>query len=243
MPKAPKSLKQTVLKTNRMTSTPQAAGASRFGSKRGATHSHLYTDDNPETTLHGTGFKDSDTARHTIKIVSKRSLAYQFQTINPMYHRAKGHPNKTPGIKAAMSIFGEWLTITYPNAKKSLRASAFKPVLSKEIMSAYASKCRAAISKDDLRFLDVYTRLPTNKRITNVLLNNSEPGGKDWEQERYDVLCRIVPEGKEEFSDFTLEELWDTESQPTDVHLRWIAWGWSPVPHRTLAGRAKALVL
>lgn len=29
--------------------------------------SHLYTDDNPETTLHGTGFKDAATAENTSK--------------------------------------------------------------------------------------------------------------------------------------------------------------------------------
>lgn len=29
--------------------------------------SHLYTDDNPETTLHGTGFKDAATADNTSK--------------------------------------------------------------------------------------------------------------------------------------------------------------------------------
>lgn len=29
--------------------------------------SHLYTDDNPETTLHGTGFKDAATAHKTSK--------------------------------------------------------------------------------------------------------------------------------------------------------------------------------
>lgn len=36
--------------------------------------SHLYTDDNPETTLKGTGFKDVETANKTIALVSKRSL-------------------------------------------------------------------------------------------------------------------------------------------------------------------------
>ncbi|KAM0710300.1 hypothetical protein Q7P35_002662 [Cladosporium inversicolor] len=36
--------------------------------------SHLYTDDNPSTTLHGTGFRDAETANNTISLISKRSL-------------------------------------------------------------------------------------------------------------------------------------------------------------------------
>lgn len=37
--------------------------------------SHLYTDDNPETTLKGTGFKDAETANKTSK--SKILLRYE----------------------------------------------------------------------------------------------------------------------------------------------------------------------
>jgi hypothetical protein len=140
-----------------------------------------------------------------------------------------------------MGIFNEWLKATYPNSKKALRAAGFKPVLSKETVSAYAPKCRSALSKSDLRFLDLYVDLPKNKRLANVLLDSKQPGEKDWEQERYDVLCGLVPEGKEESKKWTGEELWDDEKQPTKEHLRLIAWGWSPVPGRTLAGRAKAL--
>jgi hypothetical protein len=141
-----------------------------------------------------------------------------------------------------MAVFNEWLKSTYPSAKKSLRAAGFKPALSKDIVSAYAPRCRnVSSSKDDLRFLDMYVSLPKNKRLANVLLDDKEPGEKDWEQERYDVLCELVSEGKEDVKKWTPDELWDEEKQPTDMHLKWIAWGWSPVPGRTLAGRAKAL--
>lgn len=37
------------------------------------------TDDNPETTLKGTGFKDVETANKTIELVSKRSLTCKQQ--------------------------------------------------------------------------------------------------------------------------------------------------------------------
>lgn len=52
---------------------------------------HLYNDFHPEKSLKNTGFKDAQSAEKTIKLVSKRSLRYQFDVINTMYNRAKFH--------------------------------------------------------------------------------------------------------------------------------------------------------
>jgi hypothetical protein len=38
----------------------------------------LYNDLHPENSLKNTGFKDISTAIHTINLISKRSLRYQF---------------------------------------------------------------------------------------------------------------------------------------------------------------------
>ena len=38
----------------------------------------LYNDLHPDKSLKNTGFKDSATANHTINLISKRSLRYQF---------------------------------------------------------------------------------------------------------------------------------------------------------------------
>lgn len=40
------------------------------------------TDDNPETTLKGTGFKDVETANKTIELVSKRSLTCKHSSLS-----------------------------------------------------------------------------------------------------------------------------------------------------------------
>ena len=83
--------------------------------------SHLYTDDNPSTTIHGTGFKDEATAHKTLDLIKNRSLTYQFQTVNTMFYRAKHHPSMkkgisggagTKGMEEAMAIFREWLDVT-----------------------------------------------------------------------------------------------------------------------------------
>jgi hypothetical protein len=73
---------------------------------------NLYTDDNPEFTVKGVGFKDPQTARKTIEIARKtfpRDKVAQMRIIHAMYYRAKYHPNKTENIKKAMKILKDWL--------------------------------------------------------------------------------------------------------------------------------------
>ena len=190
--------------------------------------SHLYTDDNPATTLHGTGFKDLATAQKTLSLVSQRSLTYQFQTINTMYYRASGHAHKTPGMEAAMEVFREWLD-KYPEAKDNLRANqGFKPVLKKEAVEKWLPRIREELSEDDRRFAEVYCNLKKGARLANQLVEQGKPAGHDWECERYLALDRLVPEGKETEGGWESQQLWTTNKQPTAEHLRLIAWAWTP---------------
>lgn len=69
----------------------------------------LYSDDNPEETLKGTGFKDANKAKQTLELVKDRDSIYQFQVINTMYNRAKYHPHRTKEMESAMKIFKRWL--------------------------------------------------------------------------------------------------------------------------------------
>lgn len=187
-----------------------------------AKHSHLYTDDNPETTLHGTGFKDAETARKTISLVSKRSLTYQWQTINTMYNRAKHHPNKTNGIEAAQAIFETWLKETYPTQKREQRA--FKPLLSKKTVEAFLPLL-AQTEGIDTTFAEMYVRLEARKRLANTLVDDKQPGEPDWDRARTDALAKLVPEDDQVADD----KLWGVDGQPSWDHLSLIAWAWSPV--------------
>ena len=58
------------------------------GSKK---HSDLYTDENPEGTIHGLGFKDVETARASVKKIegSGKSHAHKIQAAIAMEQRAK----------------------------------------------------------------------------------------------------------------------------------------------------------
>lgn len=209
---------------------PKAQKVKHTPASREGKDSHLYTDDNPATTLHGTGFKDPETAQRTIELVSNRSLTYQFQTINTMYHRASGHPHKTPSIEAAMVILKEWIDRTYPAAKDSLRATGgFKPVLRRDIVAKYINRIREEVSEEERRFAEFYIVLPKGKRLANTLVKQDEPGGRDWERERYEYLDAFVPQGKEEPTGWAYVELWDDQKRPTTELLKCIAWAWSPV--------------
>ena len=71
----------------------------------------LYSNNNPETTIKGFGYKDKKTALETIKKVekTKRGELYKFQVINTMYNRAKYHKYRTKDMEEAMKVFNKWL--------------------------------------------------------------------------------------------------------------------------------------
>lgn len=204
--------------------------------------SHLYTDDNPATTIHGTGFKDKAAAERTLDLIKNRSLIYQFQTVNTMYHRAKHHPSmrkapegsaSTADMRAAMDAFRTWLDVTYPVNRDSLRAGGFKPLLSKKAVQHYLPKIEESnsISPEAKRFAKVYAELPKGKKLGNVLVDDSKPTEPDWERKRYEVLNEAVSDGKEAGDDaWKLSELWTDDKTVSDQHLSLIAWAWSPVP-------------
>jgi hypothetical protein len=96
--------------------------------------SKLYADDHPELSTKGTGFKDEKIAINTIKIISARSLKYQFDVVNTMYNRAKYHPNQTPDMRKAMIIFKRWLG---EYTKKKDIENKYKDFLSLDIIASY----------------------------------------------------------------------------------------------------------
>ena len=194
--------------------------------------SHLYTDDNPETTLHGTGFKDAATAKHTIELVSERSLTYQFQTINTMLYRAKGHKHKTVGIEAAIDIFQPWVD-EYKQRKSELRSFPLlpKPKVKDYLHNYDRGKYDDIPTDEEFRdaetFAMIYVELGARKRLANTLVDQQHPEREDWEIRRYKHLCDLLPEHEELGAD----ELWqgpERDQKPTAKHLTMIFWGYSP---------------
>ena len=64
----------------------------------------LYSDDHPETSTKGTGFKDKQKALDTLKIIKNRDINYQKLIVITMYNRAKYHPHQTKEMREAMKV-------------------------------------------------------------------------------------------------------------------------------------------
>jgi hypothetical protein len=75
----------------------------------------LYSDNHPQTSTKGTGFKNKQKALDTLDIIKDRDIIYQKQVVNTMYNRAKYHPHQTVGMKESMIVFEKWL---HKNSKK-----------------------------------------------------------------------------------------------------------------------------
>ncbi len=75
--------------------------------------SRLY-DDNPsgKPRLAGLGYGTAAKARASVKRLRSMPYAYQIQTAQTMYFRAKYHANQTADMRAAMRIYERFLRAT-----------------------------------------------------------------------------------------------------------------------------------
>lgn len=75
----------------------------------------LYTNNHPETTIHGLGFKNKETAEKSLKILDKNvkkkviTKIRMMQTVNTLLNRAKFHPHQTKGMRDAIKIYKKWM--------------------------------------------------------------------------------------------------------------------------------------
>lgn len=171
--------------------------------------------------------------RIAVSLVSKRSLLYQWQTINTMYNRAKHHPKKTKDMEAAIAVFGKWLKETYPKQKAELRV--FKPLQKKtvELFLADLQKAKGI----DTTFAEMYVTLEPRKKLANVLVDDAKPGEPDWDKARVDALSKLVPDKTNGVAE---DELWEKDGVPSNYHFSLIAWAWSPLTeYKLLKGTNK----
>jgi len=76
---------------------------------------NLYTDDNPETTVEGLGFKDQKTAEVSVKKVKslaaddKITVNHAKQICVTMEQRSKHHPHRNEDMKLAEEVWRNFL--------------------------------------------------------------------------------------------------------------------------------------
>ncbi len=196
----------------------------------------LYNDLHPDKSLKNTGFKDINTANHTINIVSKRSLRYQFDIINTMYNRAKYHPHVTDDMKQAMSVFKKWLK-NYSKLKK-LEDKKY-PWLSLKTIAKYekiaemygVSEVARGLKKGtrtDEGFLAMYKKVGGKaSKLQYIPVRKNKPEGQDYWSYRISFLNSRIGQIKH-----AKTPLYYTEGKfkglPTKQHIILIMHGYSP---------------
>lgn len=183
----------------------------------------LYTDNNPKTTIKGTGFKDEKTALNTFKLIDKRSMLYKFTLINALYNRAKYHPNKTPDMEKAMKIFDKWLKknknykIKYPYLKLNI-IKKFEKLAEERDISRVSRGLDKAV-KSDYGFLVMYKKTKNPSKLAFIPVKKNNPSGNDYDSMREKFLNARSKQVK---------SLYDEEGLPTTPHLILIMNGYSP---------------
>lgn len=196
----------------------------------------LYNDLHPETSLKKTGFKDGKTALRTIKLVSQRSLKYQFDVINTMYNRAKYHPNRTKDMEEAMKIFFTWLK---DYKKKKNKQDKKYPWIKLEIIEKFenlaneynvglVSRGIKKSSKTDNGFLQMLKKVKgKSHKLQYIPVKASNPSGMDYWSYRLSFIKSRLNQMKNSST-----SLYYTQGKykglPTPQHLILILHAYSP---------------
>lgn len=196
----------------------------------------LYNDLHPETSLKKTGFKDAKTAFKTIKLVTSRSLKYQYDVINTMYNRAKYHPNRTKDMEEAMKIFYTWLK---DYKKKKEKENTKYPWIKLEIIRKFenlANEYNIGLvargikksSKTDNGFLWMLKNVKDKAyKLQYIPVKASNPSGMDYWSYRISFIKARLGQMKN-----TNEYLYYTKGKykglPTKQHLLLILHAYSP---------------
>jgi len=187
----------------------------------------LYSDDNPKNTIKGTGFKNANVARKTLKLISKRSILYQITTVNALYNRAKNHPHRTEGMNEAMKVFKNWLD----KNKKKKRKYEYLPLkvikkyekLADEQNVSEVSRGKKKSNKSDHGFLEMYKKYKKPNKLSFVPAKCSSPESNDYDSLREKFLNARLGQMKK-----SKTKLYDNEGNPTKQHLVLIMNAYSP---------------
>ncbi len=210
---------------------------SKKSSKKSSSKSlNLYTDDNPKTTIHGTGFANKDSALKTLELIKHRSLGYQFALVNTMYNRARYHPHVTKDMHEAMKVFMNFM-VKYKKEKKE--QDKLYPFLSLDIIKSYeklAQKYRVSevargvkpSVKTDMGFLKMLKHVSHPNKLQYIPIKKSNSQGEDYWSYRINFIKSRLAQMKASDT-----PLFYTDGKykglPTKQHIILIMHGYSPL--------------
>jgi hypothetical protein len=208
-------------------------------------NSHLYTNDNPKTTIHGTGFSNKNKAKKTIiltnKLVKEGKIdkIWQMRIIQTMYYRAKHHPHRNEKMEEAMKIFNDWLK-KYKEKKNNSKNMdiekkwlPYNLVHKFEKLAEYYNISRGARGLEkpttsDEGFVRVYEKVNGNyNKLKEIPLKKDKPNGSNWFQMR-----NVRVKAKSGQMKSMKIPLYHTNGKlnglPTKMHTILIMWAYSP---------------
>lgn len=200
----------------------------------------LFSNNNPDTTVKNTGFKNKEIALKTIKDMHDRDITYQFQVINTMYQRnlqvqkKTKNEDKIKNLKQAEKILKEWLD-NYKNKNRKNEMFHYIPldvVNNFETLAKYYNISKKARglekpTKSDKGFLTIYREVKGDiKKLRNYPIKKTIPEGQTWDKHRNNYCKRrktmINNQKKMYVQEGTLKGL------PTKLHTNMIMWACSP---------------
>lgn len=187
----------------------------------------LYSDNKPNNTIKGTGFKDEKTAKKTLDLISKRSILYQITTVNALYNRAKNHPHQTEDMKKAMKIFERWLNKN-KNKKRKYEYLPLKVIKKYEKLAdkygvSEVSRGKKKSNKSDCGFLEMYKKYKKPNKLSFIPAKSSSPSSNDYDSLREKFLNARLGQIKK-----SKTKLYDQNKNPTKQHLVLIMNAYSP---------------
>jgi hypothetical protein len=210
---------------------------SKKSSKKTSSKSlNLYTDDNPQTTIHGTGFTNKEAANKTLELIKHRSLGYQFALVNTMYNRARYHPHVTKDMHEAMKVFMNFL---YKYKKEKKEQDKLYPFIPLDIIKSYeklAQKYRVSevargvkpSIKTDMGFLKMLKHVSHPNKLQFIPIKKSNPQGEDYWSYRINFIKSRLAQMKS-----TNTPLFYSDGKysgfPTKQHVILIMHGYSPL--------------
>ena len=210
----------------------------------------LFSDDNPDTTVHGYGFANEVIANHTLENLKNRDIDYQFQVVNTMYHRGlqvmkrMKDENKRISITKATNKYKVWLDDYKDRQRGKLETLTYlspKEMDSLEFLAEYykiSDKARglAKPTKSDVGFKVMWKSMAKGdkKKLRNMPIMVSKPDGNTWDKHRNNYIKRRIS-----MLGNTKNGLYYSNGLPSKLHINMIMWAYSPDKRAVLGSIGK----
>lgn len=203
----------------------------------------LFSNNHPETTVHGYGFDTPQHVNATLADLHNRDIDYQFQVVNTMCARAKevlkrtSVPEKRKSIASGIKLFERWLIDYKKHNRHATESHIYLPVsiINKlEPLAEFYNISRKARGLEkpttsDEGFLKVYRRIKNIAQLRTMPVKAANPTGETWDKHRNNYIFRRLSMLKNAGPEYGLYHTsGPLTGLPTVLHVNMIMWAYTP---------------